>query len=130
MTGSDVLLDTSIVVDLFVGDRMVGERIAAIPRTFVNPTILGELYYGAFCSGRDVEKLREIDEFARSVTLLEIDGETAREFGRIKAELRRRGQPIPENDVWIAASARRHKLVLATRDRHFREVEGMDGEEW
>jgi len=39
--------------------------------------------------------------------------------------LRKKGRPIPENDVWIAAVARQHGLTLLTRDVHFREIEGL-----
>ena len=33
--------------------------------------------------------------------------------------LRKRGTPIPTNDIWIAALAMQHQLTLYTRDRHF-----------
>lgn len=56
--------------------------------------------------------------------------ETALQYGRIKQRLRRRGRPIPENDLWIAATAIQHQLVLASRDDHFTEVEGLTGERW
>jgi len=57
--------------------------------------------------------------------LLPHDLNTAEEYGGIKAELKRRGRPIPENDIWIAASARRHDAILVSSDRHFDEVEGL-----
>jgi tRNA(fMet)-specific endonuclease VapC len=37
---------------------------------------------------------------------------------------------IPENDIWIAASAVQYGLTLATRDRHFEEVERLQTEAW
>ncbi|HYX24501.1 MAG TPA: PIN domain-containing protein [Thermoanaerobaculia bacterium] len=48
----------------------------------------------------------------------------------MKTLLRRKGRPIPENDLWIAASARRHGLTLASRDSHFEHVEGLGLEVW
>ncbi|HEY4572503.1 MAG TPA: PIN domain-containing protein [Thermoanaerobaculia bacterium] len=42
----------------------------------------------------------------------------------------RKGRPIPENDIWIAASARQHGLTLATRDGHFDDVDGLITETW
>ncbi|HVT57778.1 MAG TPA: PIN domain-containing protein [Thermoanaerobaculia bacterium] len=48
----------------------------------------------------------------------------------MKAELRSKGRPIPENDLWVAAGARQHNLVLVTRDRHFNQVEGLVTEAW
>jgi tRNA(fMet)-specific endonuclease VapC len=36
-----------------------------------------------------------------------------------------KGKPIPENDIWIAASAMQYQIPLFTHDRHFNEVEGI-----
>ena len=48
----------------------------------------------------------------------------------VKNRLREVGRPIPDNDVWIAATARSHDLVLVTRDAHFASVEGLTQESW
>ena len=45
--------------------------------------------------------------------------ETARHYGIIKSQLKKKGRPIPENDVWIAAIAKEYDLTLVTRDDHF-----------
>jgi tRNA(fMet)-specific endonuclease VapC len=71
-----------------------------------------------------------IEEFASSASVLSCDGETARHYGQIKDRLRLKGRPIPENDNWIAASAMQHGLPLATRDDHFKEVDGLRIETW
>ncbi|MCX6569073.1 MAG: PIN domain-containing protein [Candidatus Aminicenantes bacterium] len=46
-------------------------------------------------------------------------------FGLIKAALKRSGQPIPLNDVWIAAHALETGAVLVTYDTHFTAVPGL-----
>ena len=50
---------------------------------------------------------------------LPVDGEVARTFGDIVAELRRRGAPMPTNDVWIAATCARAGATLLSFDAHF-----------
>lgn len=51
---------------------------------------------------------------------------TADRFGRVAAALRRRGRPIPTNDVWIAAHAMESGADLVSLDRHFfGEIEGL-----
>ena len=45
-------------------------------------------------------------------------------IGYLKS-LKKRGKPIPSNDMWIAASAARHGLALFTFDDHFHEIEGI-----
>ena len=71
-----------------------------------------------------------IDGFATAVPVLACDGDTARYYGEIKAGLRARGRPIPENDIWIAAISRQHNLTLVSRDTHFGEVNNLIVETW
>ena len=58
------------------------------------------------------------------------DLETAQWYGIIKDQLRRKGRPIPDNDIWIAAIAMQYDLILVTRDSHFDEVESLQTEHW
>ena len=92
--------------------------------------VLGELYFGAFKSVRAGDNLRRIEELAASTVVLGCDRSTARDYGSLKNRLREKGRPLPDNDVWIAATARQYALVLVTRDDHFAEVEDLDREAW
>jgi len=56
--------------------------------------------------------------------------DAARYYGQIKELLRQKGKPIPENDIWIAASAIQYALTLATRDLHFDSVDGLQLSRW
>lgn len=76
------------------------------------------------------KNVERVDDFARTTTILECDLATAQEYGAIRALLRAAGRPIPENDVWIAATARQHGLTLATRDAHFAHVPALQIEAW
>ncbi len=62
--------------------------------------------------------------------MLVCDEETARFYGVVKHSLLRKGRPIPENDMWIAASAWQHGLTVATRDGHFDFVDDLSVEHW
>lgn len=124
------LLDTSIVVALFRGERTIEARLVEDVEIFLPSVVLGELYFGAAHSHRRDANAARIDEFATACTLLPIDRETARLYGRLKSQLRAGGHPIPENDLWIASCALQHDLVLVTRDGHFAEVEGIVSESW
>lgn len=87
--------------------------------------VFGELFFGAAKSSRPHENSARLEQFAVGRTILPCDLRVAREYGRLKQDLRAKGKPIPENDIWIAALATSHELVLATRDRHFRDVDGL-----
>ncbi len=64
------------------------------------------------------------------MAVLNCDAITAQHFGQIKDHLRLKGRLIPDNDVWIAAVAQQYGLPLATRDGHFKEVDGLVLEVW
>ncbi len=97
---------------------------------FVSSTALGELYYGARKSAHATANLARIEQFAAAVEVLSIDALTAQLYGQIRDRLRLKGRPIPENDIWIAATAIQHSLPLATRDDHFKEVDALAIENW
>jgi len=62
--------------------------------------------------------------------VLNADDNTANHYALIKSALLKKGKPIPENDIWIAAVAVQYELTLITRDNHFKEVEGLTMESW
>jgi predicted nucleic acid-binding protein len=84
---------------------------------------------------------RQTEEFLR-VTLdrlkilskaypaLPCDLGTAETYGKLKNELRKKGRPVPDNDIWIAALSQRHRLTLITRDQHFQEFDALSADIW
>lgn len=119
------LLDTNIVIALFADESAVKENLARTDEIFVSSVVIGELYYGAHKSARSKENIARIDEFAHGNIVLVCDAGTATFYGEIKNSLRLKGHPIPENDIWIAAIALQHDLILISRDAHFSEIEGL-----
>lgn len=124
-TPSRVLLDTNIVLALFAGEPLVVQRLAASQQTFVPVTVLGELYHGALQSVRVAENLARLRELSSRIIVLSCDTGTAETYGSIRTDLARKGKPIPQNDVWIAAIARQHDLVLLTKDLHFTHIDHL-----
>ncbi|NTU42362.1 MAG: type II toxin-antitoxin system VapC family toxin [Nitrospirales bacterium] len=51
--------------------------------------------------------------------------QSAEFYALIYRDLKRKGKPIPSNDLWVAASAMRHGLALFTYDDHFSNIEGL-----
>jgi len=92
---------------------------------------LGELFYGAYYSRKVEENLARIRNIILpSFVIYRFDVAAAEEFGRIQAELRSKGRPIPIADVQIAAIARLHDMTLLTGDAHFSTVDGLRVEDW
>ena len=120
------LLDTNAVIALFAGEPELVEMVARKTAVFLCVPVLGELRYGALASARVEQNLARLDEFAKAVTVLPCDTACAVFYSGVKFGLRKKGRPIPENDVWIAAIARQHKLSLISRDTHFQEIDELD----
>ena len=124
------LLDTNIVIALLEGDDTVLSNLDRAPEVFIPAVALGELFFGAAKSGRPDENTAMVERFAAGRAIVSCDLDVAREYGRLKQRLKERGRPLPENDIWIAAAAQHHGMVLVTRDRHFQEVEDLQTTEW
>ncbi|EFO80763.1 PilT protein domain protein [Oscillochloris trichoides DG-6] len=129
MNGS-YLLDTSVVIAFLGNDQRIIEYFVQAKQLFLPSIVLGELYYGALRSRKPEENSQQILEFGSKNVILAIDDITAQHYAIIKNQLRIKGRPIPENDLWIAAIAMQYQLVIATRDKHFHEIEGLIVEEW
>lgn len=76
------------------------------------------------------KNIQDIEKLIGSYEVLKADETTAREYGIVKADLRKKGKPIPENDIWIAAFAKQYDLTLITRDGHFNEIDSISKEKW
>ena len=129
MSGS-VLLDTNILIGILSNDEAILSRLVETEAVFLPSIALGELYFGAFKSAHPDDNAERIDRLASSTAILYCDGTTALHYGRIKTGLRAKGRPIPENDIWIAAIARQHGLIVVSRDLHFLEIENLPVEKW
>lgn len=124
------VLDTNIVIALLAGDAAVVERMAQAALVFLPSIVVGELFYGAYRSGRTEANIALLDQLVSSRAVLPCDAVTARHYGWLKHRLRVQGRPIPENDLWIAALARQHGLSLVSRDAHLIGIESLSVEQW
>ena len=124
------LLDTNIIIALFAQDVLIQEHLAKAQATFVSIITVGELYYGAEKSKHINANTQRIDEFVDQHTVLPNNVTTAKHYGQIKHVLRKKGHPIPDNDIWIAAIAQQYQLTLVSRDKHFNAIEGLSLVRW
>ena len=103
--------------------------IRSLPRDeqFTSSVVIGEMYAGAYSSKATAKWLDRIERLVLpAITVLYFDLATAREYGRIRGELRQAGRMIDEADLMIAATAIRHRLTLVTANiSHFERVHGL-----
>jgi len=130
MIGNRILLDTNIISAWLKGEKSLANKIDEAEDVYIPVVVLGELYYGAQYSTQIHTNISNIEKLVARYDVLNTNSETAALYGIIKASLRKKGKPIPENDIWIASIARQHNLTLVTRDRHFNEVDGIATTKW
>ena len=125
-----MILDTNAISALLDGDPAIESILSVADRHHIPVIALGEYRFGLLSSRRRkaLEGLLatlEVESF-----LLVPDTATARSYAEVRQELKVSGKPIPENDVWIAALARQHKLAVVSCDAHFDAVPGIRRRSW
>jgi tRNA(fMet)-specific endonuclease VapC len=119
-----VALDTNRLTDLFQGDTLLAERLGACEEVWIPLVVLAEIkagFYGGTQQHRNEILLQEL--LAKTTVGILLPGrETAEHYARLFVQLRRAGSPVPDNDLWIAALALEHDLLLITRDQHFERI--------
>jgi tRNA(fMet)-specific endonuclease VapC len=58
------------------------------------------------------------------------DANVAESYAILRQQLQRKGKPIPEKDLWIAATAHAYGMTLFTRDQHFAHIDLVEVEFW
>lgn len=119
-----IILDTSGYSAYLRGNPAIGLAIQQAAEILFNPIIVGELLAG-YIMGKSEKKNRAIlQEFLSSlrVKIVDIDEETSERYAIIMNHLRTKGTPIPTNDLWIAASAMQHGLMVLTTDNHYLKI--------
>jgi len=119
-----LLLDTNRYTDFVRGDPAAVQTVQGALRVFIPFIVLGELRAGFAAGARIRENQAMLTRILQrpAVSALYADGDTTHHYAAIYLQLRRQGTPVPTNDLWIAALAVQHELVLFSRDPHFQHV--------
>ena len=125
MNGNEVAIDTNWAVAILNGNKDFARRLKPFPVIRLPATVLGEVTYGALNSAQASVNLRRIEQLVRDCPLIPIEERVAQAYGEIRLSLKRKGKPIPDNDVWIAACCVAYDFPLATRDQHFLHVDRL-----
>ncbi len=122
-----ILIDTNCFSEIDEGDSRTIRRLQSATEVWVPLIVLGELYAGFELGSQKEQNEKHLETFLSqpSVGVLLPNNETARRYGQVFQSLRRQGTPILINDIWIAALALQHDLVLDSADKHFAYVQGL-----
>ena len=128
------MLDTDTCVYIARGKhRRVQVRLAQIAfgAIAVSAATYGELAYGAAKSKLSHLAEQSLNALMVNTRILPIDDQVATAYGKLRADLERRGRTIGNNDLWIGAHALSLGLILVTNnEREFRRIDGLSIENW
>jgi tRNA(fMet)-specific endonuclease VapC len=122
------LVDTDVYSYL-----MNGTGYAALYRPHVEGKLVaisfitvGELYDGAFRKNWGAERIADLKDRLRSVTIVPYDDSVCRTYAEIKSAMQSKGKTVDDNDLWIAACAIRHGIPLVSNNfKHFDGIPGL-----
>ena len=122
-----IIIDTNIYTAFKLGDGEVLHELQSVDYIGVSAVVLGELYSGFKAGSKDKQNKEELEKFlnAPRVDVVSINEETAEFYSEVYWNLRKKGKPIPTNDIWITASAMQHGLALYSLDSHFQHIDGL-----
>lgn len=116
-----IALDTNRYVDFARGDAGVLNTLESAEEIVIPLIVLAELRAGFVVGSQGPRNEGVLRRFLNrtGVSLVAADEQTTHHYAAVYKQLRQQGTPIPTNDIWIAALAIQHGLVLFARDAHF-----------
>jgi len=128
------LLDTNACIRYLNGRApKLRQRVSAAQPgdLLVCSVVKAELYYGSARSTDPVRSLPKQNVFLSLFPSLAFDDAAAEAYGRIRAELENKGQPIGPNDLLVAAIALANGVTLVTHNTNeFGRVTGLLTDDW
>lgn len=130
----EYLLDTNICIyiikkrPIIVFDKFRSLSIGSIG---ISSITLAELQYGIMKSSNPDKNQEALNKFLTPIEILDFGFYATMEYGKIRAELERKGTPIGPLDTLIASHAKSLDLTLVTNnEREFERISGLKIENW
>jgi len=122
-----VVIDTNAYSALLAGNESIAYALAECEKVLLCAVVIGELLDGFAGGSKEAENRRRLERFRQKprTATVPITEATAEWFAKIKQQLRRKGKPIPINDVWIAAVCMEHGAAILSEDGHFVQIDGL-----
>ena len=120
------IVDTNVIIRMFHADERSIELFNQADSICIPAIVAGELFYGAQKSALRQYNMVNFSNFLSLYEIIEVDLPIAQAYGEIKAQLKADGINIPENDLWIAATAKAKQCMLISYDEHFTNIAGLE----
>ena len=118
-------LDTDIAIKFLNGDTAIDNFLSNYSEIYLPVIVVGELIYGALNSKHVEQNLERHKRLIQRAKILEISESTANTYAKTRMGLKKKGKPIPENDLWIASICIEQRIPLLSNDGHFEDIENL-----
>jgi len=128
-----LIVDSSAIIEL---ERSGGDLGRQLKKHADEPVLLPAIVWGELCAGvhladsvpRALKRRQLLDRIRAGVGIIEFDEVIAEKWAELFADLQRRGEPVPANDLCVAATALalNHPLLVGSRgEKHFKKITGL-----
>jgi predicted nucleic acid-binding protein len=114
-----MIVDTNALSAAADNDAAVVAILARTEELAIPVIVLGEYRHGIAQSRNRASYENWLRGLLNDCMVLDVTESTTHYYAEISLELKRKGKPIPTNDLWIAALCRQHSLPLLSQDHHF-----------
>jgi tRNA(fMet)-specific endonuclease VapC len=114
-----IALDTNAAIAILNNQTSIYNTLSKYDTICLPVTVCGELMFGAKNSKLSAKNEKRYFEFINNTELLEIDMTVAELYASVRLNLKKKGKPIPENDIWIAAICIANDIALYTLTNTF-----------
>jgi len=123
------LIDTDWIIHYLNGNKGITEKIRSLEKSglAVSVVSLAELYEGIYYSTNSEGNEKALNDFLSGVSILGIEDEVCRVFGKERGRLRQAKKMIGDLDLLIASTCLHHKIALLTNNRkHYEVVDSLN----
>jgi len=128
------MLDTNICIYVLKNHSdKLRHKFKAIKDICISSITYGELCFGIENGDSNLkeERWKQLEAFTQRLLIDPLDENAGKHYGLIRAQLKKDGTPIGNNDLLIAAHARSINAVLVTNNvREFNRVPNLIVENW
>ena len=122
------LIDTYWIIHYLNGNRNIVSKLRSLENEGLTVSVISiaELYEGIYYSTNPDGNKRAVDDLLSGVSILAVEDEICRLFGKERGRLRQAKKMIGDFDLLIASSCLCYNLTLFTNNRrHYEMVGGL-----
>ncbi len=120
------VVDTDVSIEYMKGNPSAIELLESLDDLHLTAITVAELFFGAYNSQKPSKNLPTLFNYVQKFSSITIQLWDAIRFGKIKAELRRKGTMIGDADIINASIALSYGFTIITRNvKDYEKIKGL-----